>query len=144
MDEKTFDTVVRQWSAAASRRGVLKSAFASALAGVGMASFLGAEDAGATRSCKRKCKKKNSKDARKTCKKKCKKQKICTPKAPEAPCLSDEECCPKETKYTCAISHNSGLDTVCCGTHGATCSTTFQCCLGFNCEGGQCVPMPTM
>jgi hypothetical protein len=140
MDERTFDDVVRRWSMAGSRRGVLKSAFISTLAGIGVASLLDAEDAKAKKSCKKKCKKKNPKDARKRCKRKCKKN-VCKPKPPEAVCVSDEECCPNETKYTCGLSHNSGLDTVCCGTQGATCSTTFQCCLTFNCVGGQCVSM---
>ena len=136
MDERTFDDVVRRWSMAGSRRGVLKSAFASALAGLGVASLLGVEDAEA-KSCKKKCKEKNSRKARKKCKKKCQQ---CIPKPPEADCLSDEECCPNETKYTCAISHNSGLNTVCCGTQGATCSSDFQCCIGFFCDGVRCFP----
>ena len=144
MDERTFDDVVRRWSMAGSRRGMLKSAFASTLAGLGIASLFNAEDAEA-KSCKKKCKDKKDKKKRKECKEKCQTGPVtCTPKAPEAPCGSSEECCPNDTKYTCGLSHNSGLTNVCCGTQGATCTTTFQCCrepTSFNCVGGQCVPL---
>ena len=144
MDDRMFDEAVRRFNITGSRRGALKTTFASALAGLGIATLRGAEDVDATQSCKHKCKKKNSKKVRNTCKKDCQQPVQCIATAPEAACVNDEECCPNETKYTCAISHNSGLQTVCCGTQGATCSTTFQCCIGFNCEGGQCVPMPTV
>jgi len=138
MDGSSFDRLVHRIGAGTSRRALLRSAFAATAAGLG-AGFLLAGDAEATQSCQQKCKRKNSHEARKECKRKCKH--VCHPKPPEAPCQHNSECCPEQTKYTCAISHNSGLDNVCCGTQGATCSTTFQCCLGFNCEGGQCVPM---
>lgn len=139
MNGSSFDRLVRHFTAEPSRRDLLRTAFAATVAGLGGGSLLG-NAAEATQSCKKKCKRKNSKEARRKCKQKCNKN-VCLPKAPEAPCQSSSECCPEQTKYTCAVSHNSGLDSVCCGTQGAACSTTFQCCLGFNCESGTCVPM---
>ena len=76
MDGSAFDRLVRHIGEDGSRRGLLRSAFAATVAGLGAASVLGAEDAEA-KSCKKKCKKKDSKAARKRCKKKCNKKENC-------------------------------------------------------------------
>jgi hypothetical protein len=106
-------------------RSALRSAFAATGAGLGAGSLLG-DDTQSSQSCKQKCN-----------------RNVCLPKPPEARCQSSSACCLGQTKYSCALSHNSGTDDIRCGTEGVTCSTTVQCCLRFNCEGGQCVPMGT-
>jgi hypothetical protein len=143
MDERTFDDVVRRWSMAGSRRGVLKSAFASTLAGLGIASLVDVDDAEA-KSCKKKCKDKKDKKKRKECKKKCQTPPgpgTCTPtKAPQEACSSDNECCPAETTHICGFSHGGGtVNKTCCGTQGATCINALTCCVPLLCVSGQCM-----
>src|SRR5687767_6258536 len=57
MDGSAFDRLVRRIGEEGSRRGLLRSAFAATVAGLGAASVLDADDAEA-KSCKKKCKKK--------------------------------------------------------------------------------------
>lgn len=121
MDGPSFDKLARLAASGASRRGVLKSAIASALAiaGSGTASVLGAEEAGAARRCKR----------------------------AGALCTSTRQCCPRETKRLCRVQRNAGnSDTTCCGGAGATCGgkngdgddRAQFCCVGFECRGQTC------
>jgi hypothetical protein len=146
VDGSTFDKLARLAATSPARRSLLRSGLAAAIAGFGAAALSGADDAEA-KSCEKKCQDKkdcnDKKDngAKQKCKQKCKKKCACKPKQPEEACSKSSECCPDETKYTCALSHNSGLNTVCCGTQGAACTSTFQCCQGFVCASGQCVTM---
>jgi hypothetical protein len=148
MDGSTFDTVTRLAASSPGRRGLLRSGFAVVLAGLGATALFGAEDA-AAKSCQKKCYKKkdcqdkNDNDAKKKCKAKCKKKCRCNPKLPQADCSKSDDCCPDKTKYTCGTSHGSGSDT-CCGTQGAVCGSTFDCCIDQLCVSSTCVPTPLM
>jgi hypothetical protein len=146
MDGSTFDTLTRIAASSAGRRGLLRSGIAAVLAGIGAASLFGAEDA-AAKSCQKKCYKKkdcqdkNDKDAKKKCKAKCKRKCRCNPKLPQADCSKSDDCCPDKTDYTCGTSHGSGSNT-CCGTQGAVCGSTLDCCIDQLCVSSTCVPNP--
>jgi hypothetical protein len=132
MDGSAFDRLVRHVSEDASRRGLLKSAFAATVAGLGMASVLGTEDAEA-KSCKAKCKKKNSAKGRRNCKKHCNADnQRC--KSENASCNGDDsECCANE-HLVCDIPFGAGnSDKKCCRGVGASCSNSPggpHCCTG--------------
>ena len=96
MDGSAFDRLVRHIGEDASRRGLLRSAFAATVAGLGAASILDADDAEA-KSCKKKCNKKSG-NAKKKCKKKCNKKENCF--ASGTPCQDSAECCPETTKIS--------------------------------------------
>jgi hypothetical protein len=141
MDGSAFDRLVR--------RGLLRSAFAATVAGLGVASVLGAEDSEAAKSCKKKCKNKDSKAARKRCRKKCNKKENC--RAADAPCTDSAQCCPEKTNRVCNVQRNAGnSDRTCCGSNGAICGppngagddTPPFCCAGFNCVNQVCQPAP--
>jgi hypothetical protein len=146
MDGSTFDRLARLAATSPARRSLLRSGFAAVLAGLGATSLLGSEDAEA-KSCQKKCEKKkdcNQKkdnDAKRKCKNKCKKKCTCIPKLPQAACTKSDDCCPDKTKYTCGTSHGSGSNT-CCGTQGAICSGTLDCCIDQLCVSSTCVPTP--
>jgi hypothetical protein len=144
MDGSAFDRLVRHVSEDASRRGLLKSAFAATVAGLGVASVLGTEDAEAKKdSCKKKCDKfkgKKKRNCKKRCDDKCLEQ--------GAFCNNDGQCC-SDDRLICEIPFGAGnSDKKCCGGQGAICSTDAQCCIGsagvraFKCSGGTCVPNP--
>jgi hypothetical protein len=146
MDDSTFDRLARLAAASPARRSLLKSGFAAVLAGLGAASLLGTDDVQA-KSCEKQCQKKKNcnqkkdNDAKRKCKDKCKKQCTCIPKLPQAACTNSNECCPDQTKYTCGTSHGSGSNT-CCGTSGAICGKTLDCCIDQCCINSTCVPGP--
>ena len=125
MDSSRFDTLVRLITADASdasRRGLLRSAFAATIAGLGAASLLGAEDAEA-KSCKAKCKKKKSNNARKKCKKKCDQNgNNAQCKTSGAKCKEgSNECCSAQNLICEVPIGGSSSDTYCCGGTGSPC-----------------------
>jgi hypothetical protein len=116
MDGTRFDSLVRTVSAA-SRRGLLTTALGSALAGLGVASWLSAEDAAAKKKRKKK--------------KKCRKS--------GAACSANKQCCPGKSGNICDVPTNaSNSDTKCCGGQGAKCGGVNEdgdalpplCCIG--------------
>jgi hypothetical protein len=156
MDGSAFDRLVRRFGEDGSRRGLLRSAFAATVAGLGAASVLGTEDAEA-KSCKSKCKKKNSKAARRRCRKQCNKKENCF--AADAPCTDSAQCCPEKTNRVCNVPLNAGnSDRTCCGSSGAPCGgddinlddLAPFCCTNFVCSTdgqgtstpGTCQPAP--
>lgn len=118
MDGSAFDRLVRHIGEGASRRGLLKSAFAASVAGLGVASVLDVEDAEA-KSCKKKCNEKKDKQAKKQCKKNCQQ---CKPNG--SPCVKDKQCCTGKTGRICEIPFgaSNGDDKKCCPGLGATCT----------------------
>jgi len=148
MDGSAFDRLVRHIGEDGSRRGLLKSAFAATVAGLGVASVLGTEDAEA-KSCKAKCHKKNPGRGRKNCLKKCKNGERVKCKSENAFCGSDGECCESQ-HLVCDVPFGAGnSDKKCCRGEGASCGSTPgspQCCTGsagvreFQCVGGVCQP----
>jgi hypothetical protein len=115
MDGSSFDRLVRLTAEDASRRGVLKSALASAALGLGAISLLGVSDADAKKKKKKRCKK-----AGKACK-------------------NNKQCCPGKTKRFCDVAQDdSGGNEVCCGREGAKCggedelgnAIAPKCCIG--------------
>jgi hypothetical protein len=141
MDGSAFDRLVRHIGENGSRRGLLRSAFAATVAGLGAASVLGTEDAEAKNSCKKKCKKKDSKAARKRCRKQCNKKENCF--AADAFCTDSAQCCPEKTSRVCNVPVNAGAsDKTCCGSNGAVCGGDDAinddvapfCCAGFRCS----------
>jgi hypothetical protein len=128
----SFDKFVQLATPVVSRRGLLKSALVPALAGLGITSFLVADEAGAKKKKKKRCKKAGS------------------------PCTSNKQCCPSKTNRICEVPVNGGnSDTVCCGGEGAKCGGNNEdgddlapfCCVGFECNSdtespGICVRVP--
>lgn len=57
----------------------------------------------------------------------------------QAVCEFESQCCGDENLGCFTIA---GLDQQdrCCGSTGASCSSTDDCCITFACSGGQCVP----
>lgn len=62
-----------------------------------------------------------------------------------APCTSNKQCCPKDTKRVCKVpSNGSNSDTFCCGGAGAKCgganadgdAVGLLCCANFRCSTG--------
>jgi hypothetical protein len=144
MDGSAFDRLVRHIGEDGSRRGLLKSAFAT-VAGFGVVSVVGFEDAEAD-SCNSKCNKK-TKNQRAQCKKNCNgglsENKACT---------KDKQCNSKKN-LVCDIPFgaSNGDDKKCCRGEGASCSSIPggpQCCTGeagrreFKCEANVCQPCP--
>jgi hypothetical protein len=163
MDSVSFDKLVRIISEDASRRGVLRSAFAAAVAGIGVTALLSPEDVEA-KSCQKKCKQKAkkhdwSKKKKQACLKKCNKQGQSNPgqgKANGALCDTSGECA---APNICALPlGDSGGDKRCCGASGAPCGGDNIdlddlppiCCQGFVCSTdgqgtstpGTCQPAP--
>jgi hypothetical protein len=152
MDGSAFDRLVRHIGEDGSRRGLLRSAFAATVAGLGAASVLGTEDAEA-KSCKAKCHKKNSKKGRKNCLKKCKDGERVKCKSENAFCDSPEGatgvCCSSQNLVCDVPFGASNSDTKCCRGAGASCTPDDQsgpkCCVGeggereYECQGGICV-----
>jgi hypothetical protein len=125
MDGSVFDRLVRHIGEDASRRGLLRSAFAATVAGLGAASLLGSEEAEA------------KKGGRKRRRRRCK------PKPAGSPCETSKDCCTKKTNRICAVASNAGnSDTTCCGGQGAVCGGDNAinddvapfCCAGFKCS----------
>jgi len=144
MDGSAFDRLVRRIGDEGSRRGLLRSALAATVAGLGAASIFDADDAEA-KSCKKKCKKKNSSDARKKCKKKCKNGgsdtdtrslgQSCTS---ASQCVGDLGCDAVNSGPNGCPGRDTG--TFCCGVDNLhqSCDTECDCC-GFSiCNGGYC------
>ncbi len=142
MDSTAFDRLARVIGADASRRGVLRSAFAAATAGLGITSLLSPEETDAAKSCKKKCNKKKSSAARKKCKKKCDDGQRVQCKSENAFCTSPEgqtgECCASQNLVCDVPFGASNGDTKCCPGPGAFCtppgSSGPKCCVG---EGGE-------
>jgi hypothetical protein len=151
MDSSSFDRLARFVSKDASRRGVLRSAVAAAVAGLGLTSLLGSQQVEAA-SCEKKCKKKAkkkdwSKKKKKACLEKCNQQD--TPpggKAAGTLCDTSGECA---APNTCDIPVNdSGGDKRCCAPTGAPCGlktaddddTSPFCCRGNTCTSTQTTP----
>jgi len=145
MDGFTFDWMVRRIGAEGSRRGLFRSAVAGTVAGLGLISLRGDEDAEA-KSCKKQCNKKNSSSARKKCRKKC------PPKTPSdtdtiglrQPCTSSSQCI-GDLLCATANSQNScpgqEVGTFCCvqSEVQAKCNTSCDCCgIDVICNGGYC------
>lgn len=107
-----------------SRRGLLKSAIAPALAGLGITTLLTVEDVEGKR------RKKRGKKGKKRCKKAGK------------PCTSDKQCCSKNNLICEVPVNGSNSDTYCCGGEGAKCGGNNEdgddlspyCCVGFVCN----------
>jgi hypothetical protein len=156
MDSFSFDRLARFVSEDASRRGVLRSAVATAAAGLGIAELLSPEEAEA-KSCQKKCKQKAkqhgwSKKKKQACLKKCN-----TTGGRGKPagtlCDTSGECA---APNTCDIPVNdSGGDKRCCAPTGAPCGlktaddddTSPFCCRGNTCTStkttaGTCQPTP--
>lgn len=164
MDSSSFDRLARFISNDASRRGVLRSAFAAAVAGMGITSLLSTEDVEA-KSCLKKCNKKKSNAAKKKCKKKCSQQGRGNSgqggnggnqgqgKAAGTLCDATGEC---TAPNICDVPVNdSGGDKRCCAPTGAPCGlktedgddTSPFCCRGNTCTStpttqGTCQPTP--
>jgi hypothetical protein len=144
MDGSAFDRLVRHIGEDASRRGLLRSAVAATVAGLGAASILDADDAEA-KSCKKKCNKKNSSSARKKCKKKCNKNQTndTDTLALRQACTSSSQCvgnllCSTVTSPNGCPGQETG--TFCCGQPHIQqpCNNECDCC-GFGiCNGGYC------
>jgi hypothetical protein len=145
MDGSAFDRLVRHIGEDASRRGVFRSVLAATVAGLGVGTLLGDEDAGAKKkSCKQKCNKFKGKKKRE-CKKKC------NCRSENASCNGPEgtraECCAHKN-LVCDVPFGAGnSDLKCCRGAGASCSTDPggpQCCTGeggereYTCVGGIC------
>lgn len=111
MNHRPFDQVGRLLPGDGSRRGMLRvgaaGAVASAVAAVRLA-LGGAEDAAA------------------------KKQK-CKAKPVLSECTTNKQCCHCATNRICGRTA-FGLQSSCCGTKGATCADTGECCVGFVCN----------
>ncbi len=138
MDGSVFDRLVRHIGEEGSRRGLLRSAFAATVAGLGAASVLSPEDAEAKK-CKAKCRKKNSSRGRKNCLKKCKDGQKVKCKSENASCSTPEgqtgECCSSQNLGCDVPPGASNSDTKCCRGAGASCSDSGpKCCTG---EGGE-------
>ena len=149
MDGFSFDRLVLSISEGASRRGLLRSAFAATFAGLGAASLFGSEDAEA-KSCKAKCNKKKSKKKKAKCKKNCDdNNQRC--RTENASCDADGECCSSQN-LVCDVPFGAGnSDKKCCRGAGASCANIpggTQCCTGeagkraFQCIGGFCQECP--
>ena len=153
MDSSSFDRLAQLVSEDASRRGVLRSAFAAAVAGLGITALLSPEEVEA-KSCQKKCKQKakqhgGSKKKKQACLKKCDKQDTSTPrggKAAGALCATPGECA---APNTCAIPVNDGSgDKRCCAPTGAPCGlktddgddTSPFCCVGNTCTSTKTTP----
>ena len=151
MDGSAFDRLVRHIGEDASRRGLLRSAFVATVAGLGVASLLGTEDAEA-KSCKAKCRKKNSSKGRKNCLKKCKDGQRVKCKSENASCDTTEgatgECCASQNLVCDVPPGASNSDKKCCRGAGASCTPDGEsgpkCCVGeggereYSCVGGVC------
>ena len=147
MDGSSFDRLTRFVAADGSRRGLLRSAFAAAIAGAGTTAVLSLEEAEA-KSCKAKCNKKSgSKKAQ--CKKKCQKQTSTAPvgsKQAGVQCTTPSECA---LPNTCDIPVNDGSgDKRCCAPQGAPCGlknpdnnddTSPFCCRNLTCNSSTTV-----
>ena len=120
MDSSSFDRLARFVSEDASRRGVLRSAVAAAVAGLGITALLSPEEVEA-KSCQKKCKQKakhGGSKKKQACLKKCN-----TTGGQGKPagtlCDTGRECA---APNTCDISVNdSGGDKRCCAPTGAPC-----------------------
>jgi hypothetical protein len=119
MDASPFKRVTQFLVVDGSRRGMLRTALsgaaASALAGVGLVA--GARDEA---------------DAKKKHKKK-----RCKPQPLLGACSSNTDCCCQTNRICstpCGIDQPGTVPTVCCGTKGAACTATGECCFGFNCN----------
>ena len=159
MDGSSFDRLVLSISEGASRRGLLRSAFAATFAGLGVASLFGSEDAEA-KSCKAKCNKKKDKKAKKKCKKKCdKNEQNAQCKTSGVKCTKNSSECCSAQNLICEVPTGSGnSDTFCCGSTGSPCGGADAlltaipplCCAGgggFVCSSttptpGTCQPAP--
>ena len=147
MDGSAFDRLVRHVSEDASRRGLLRSALAATVAGLGVASVLGTEDAEA-KSCKARCRKKNSQKGRRNCLKKCNNGQRVQCKSENASCSSTEgstgECCASQNLVCDVPPGASNSDTKCCRGAGAECDSSNKCCIGeaserqYACVNGFC------
>ena len=140
MDGSSFDRLVRLVTEEGSRRGLLKSAFAATIAGIGGTALLSAEEAEA-KSCKAKCNKKNG-NKKAQCKKKCEDGQKVKCKSENASCDGPEgatgECC-ASLYLVCDVPSGAGnSDTKCCRGAGASCTPPGasgpKCCVG---EGGE-------
>jgi hypothetical protein len=109
---------VRLIMASAPRRGLLTSALAPAVAGLGALPLLTAGPVAAKKK-----------------KKKCKK---CQAVLQGQPCTSNKDCCANETKNLCAFTFASPDSLVCCGGQGASCTIDDDCCFSGACDGGFC------
>lgn len=132
--ELEFTRMIQVATADITRRGLLKSTVAPALAGLGLTAFLAADDAEGRR--RKKGKKKRCKKAGKSCTK-------------------DKQCCTKKGLICEVPVNGSNSDTYCCGGDGAKCGGNNEdgddlspfCCNGFRCNSdtespGTCVPVP--
>ena len=146
MDSFSFDRLARFVSKDASRRGVLRSTAAAAVAALGITALLSPEEVEA-KSCQKKCKQKAkqhgwSKKKKQACLKKCNKQDQNNPRQGKAAgtlCDTSGECA---APNTCDIPVNdSGGDKRCCAPTGAPCGlktadgddTSPFCCRGNTC-----------
>jgi hypothetical protein len=146
MDGSAFDRLARSIGEEGSRRRLLEAAVAGILAGLGLTSWLGGEDAEA-KSCEKTCNNKSSNAAKKKCKKKCKKQ---TPSGTgtiglRQPCSTTADCegillCQPANSQNSCPSQATG--TFCCVPSEVQdrCNDSCECC-GINviCNGGFCV-----
>ncbi|MBW3632816.1 MAG: hypothetical protein KY456_07295 [Chloroflexi bacterium] len=151
MDGSSFDRLVRLVTEEGSRRGLLKSAFAATIAGIGATALLSAEEAGA-KSCKAKCNKKNG-NKKAQCKKKCDNGQKVKCKSENASCSSPEgqtgECCASQNLVCDVPFGASNSDTKCCPGAGAFCTPSGtsgpKCCVGeggereYACQNNRCV-----
>jgi hypothetical protein len=158
VDNVSFDRLARVVSEDASRRGVLRSAFAAAVAGLGITALLSPQEA-AAKSCQQTCKKKAkqhdwSKKKKQACLKKCTQQDtagnpqggMAAGKAAGTLCATPGECA---APNTCDIPVNdSGGDKRCCAPTGAPCGlktkdgddTSPFCCRGNTCTSTETAP----
>jgi hypothetical protein len=142
MDGSAFDRLVRRIGEEGSRRGLLRSAFAATVAGLGAASVLDADDAEA-KSCKKKCNKKKDHKARKKCKKKCKNIDTDTIGLRQ-PCTKSSQCvgnllCDVANSQNSCPGQETG--TFCCvqSEVQAPCDDGCDCCgVDVICNGGFC------
>jgi hypothetical protein len=143
MDGSAFDRLVRRIGEEGSRRGLLRSALAATVAGLGARSILDADDAEA-KSCKKKCNKKNSSSARKKCKKKCKKNNDTDTIGLRQPCTKSSQC---KGDLLCATANSQNscpgqaTGTFCCvqSEVQAHCEDGCDCCgVSVICNGGFC------
>ena len=149
LDGSAFDRFVLHIAENASRRVLLRSAFAATVVGLGVTSLLGPDDA-AAKSCKAKCNKKKNKNKRAQCKKNCDdNNQRC--RTENASCSTDGECCATQN-LVCDVPFGAGnSDKKCCRGQGATCESIpggAQCCTGeagvraFQCVSGVCQACP--
>ena len=133
MDGSAFDRLT-QVVGGSTRRFALRTAFSgAAVAAVGMLSSAASSEAKSNNRCKKKL--------RKCRKKECP---ACESLLVGESCETTSQCCGTETNMACSFASGDGAaGTVCCGTNGASCGQTGDCCIGFDCNltDGQCEPV---